>query len=503
MLKNVIFFSIFVSILRVLYVLSGHIDLSPEEAQYWLWSKHLDWSYYSKPPLIAYMNAISTAILGDAELGVRINAIILGGLIAVITYFLAKEIFKGYFTDNENLERFAFFCSVLIYGTVGYNLASILFLTDTPLLFFFSLTVLFFWKSVRENKPYLWILTGIFAGLGFLAKYSMILIIPPIIIYGAFFNRKLFFNRWFYISVFIASLFTLPVLIWNYQHDWVSFKHVSSLEGSHIKEITLKKSIQYIGDYIAGQILIISLFLFPFIVYTVFQSIKNRKKEEVFYLFIIPSFIFFVFLYIALKKKVEANWPAFAYISFFILMGFFIYNSKKIVKYFYIPFALSIISLIFLFYTPLLDKVGLGELLPPKKDPTKRLVGWRDLGNEVSKIVKSLGNDRYFLFSETYQVASEMAFYVKPFSKVFCINIGRRKNQFDLWEDINNYSNKGYYGIYITKFSSLPAKVKSAFGELLLKRELKIIYRGEVVKTYYIYLLKDFKGIENLKVDRY
>ena len=503
MLREVIILTVIISIIRIIYVLSGHIDLSPEEAQYWLWSKYLDLSYYSKPPLIAYMNALSTTILGDTELGVRINAIILGGLIGIITYLLAKEIFKNHFNDNKTVEYIAFFSFLILYGTVGYNLASILFLTDTPLLFFFSLTVLFFWKSVKEDKPYLWVLTGIFAGLGFLSKYSMVLILPPIIIYGILFNRKLFKNKWFYISIFIASIFTLPVLIWNYIHDWVSFKHVSSLEGSNIKKITIEKSIKNIGDYIAGQILIISLFMFPFVVFTIFKAFKNRKKEEIFYLFIIPFFVFFLFLYIAIKKRVEANWPAFAYISFFILMGYFIYISKKIKKFFYLSYILSLVLIIFLFYTPILDKIGLGKILPPDRDPTKRLVGWKNLGNEVSKVVKSINTDRYFLFSETYQVASEMAFYVKPFSKVFCINIGRRKNQFDLWEDINNYSNKGYYGIFITQFSSLPPQVKTAFKKLVLKKEFKVIYRGKVVRTYYIYLLEGFKHFKNLEVDRY
>ncbi|HEV08863.1 MAG TPA: glycosyl transferase, partial [Sulfurihydrogenibium azorense] len=94
MLKKVLIFHFFILVLRVLYVLFRDIDLSPEEAQYWLWSKFLDLSYYSKPPLIAYLNFLSTSILGDTEIGVRINAIILGFFIAIITYVFSKELFK-------------------------------------------------------------------------------------------------------------------------------------------------------------------------------------------------------------------------------------------------------------------------------------------------------------------------------------------------------------------------------------------------------------------------
>jgi len=56
-------------IFRILYVLLYPVDLSPEEAQYWDWSRRLDLSYYSKPPMVAYLNALSTAVLGNTELG--------------------------------------------------------------------------------------------------------------------------------------------------------------------------------------------------------------------------------------------------------------------------------------------------------------------------------------------------------------------------------------------------------------------------------------------------
>ncbi|PYI88485.1 MAG: hypothetical protein DME26_03545, partial [Verrucomicrobia bacterium] len=39
---------------RWLYLASGSIELSEDEAYQWMWSKHLAPSYYSKPPLIAY-----------------------------------------------------------------------------------------------------------------------------------------------------------------------------------------------------------------------------------------------------------------------------------------------------------------------------------------------------------------------------------------------------------------------------------------------------------------
>src|ERR1700733_12582303 len=41
------------------------IDLSGDEAQYWDWSRHLDLSYYSKGPLIAYLIRASCSLFGE------------------------------------------------------------------------------------------------------------------------------------------------------------------------------------------------------------------------------------------------------------------------------------------------------------------------------------------------------------------------------------------------------------------------------------------------------
>ena len=46
-----------VTALRIAYLAWGRLDLSPDEAHYWEWSRRLDLSYYSKGPLIAYLIA--------------------------------------------------------------------------------------------------------------------------------------------------------------------------------------------------------------------------------------------------------------------------------------------------------------------------------------------------------------------------------------------------------------------------------------------------------------
>ncbi|ACD66325.1 MAG TPA: phospholipid carrier-dependent glycosyltransferase [Sulfurihydrogenibium sp.] len=480
MFRYVLITHLFFAIIRILYVLYRDIDLSTEEAQYWLWSKHLDLSYYSKPPLIAYFNFISTSILGDTEIGVRINSIIFGFLITIIIYLFSKEIFKD--------EKLAFFISVFIYLIPAYDIASIIFLTDTPLAFFYLLLSYLFYKSVYEKKPSLWILTGISAGLAFLSKYSAVFFFPVAMIFVLFFKRDILKEKWFYISILIAGLFTLPVIYWNIVNDFVSFKHVGKLAGADEK--TLSINLKHFGDYILGQIGINSVFLFAFMVYGVFRAFKE-KDEKLIYLSLSPTIVFVFFGGIALFKNVEVNWPAFGYATLYILGGYVVY--KRFLKISIILMFLSGLSIIILFYTPILDKVGLTNLLPPEKDPIKRLVGWQELGSYVKSLTEKY--QKNFIFSDSYHISSELAFYVKPFRQTYCIRIDRRMNQFDLWEGIEKYENKGYYGIYVTDHL-ITEKVKSGFESLEFESQYKVKYRGKEVKTYYIYVLKNYKHIE-------
>ncbi|SNZ07918.1 Dolichyl-phosphate-mannose-protein mannosyltransferase [Persephonella hydrogeniphila] len=477
------------AVLKIVYTLLNITDLSTEEAQYWVWSKNLDIGYYSKPPLIAYMNFISTSIFGDTELGVRINAIFIGFAIGILVFVFVREIFKD--------EKLAFFSSVLITAVPAFQVGSYIFLTDSPLAFFWILTIYLFYRAVNEKKPVLWVLTGVSAGLGFLSKFLIVLFLPPALLFLYLFKREIFRERWFYFSVLIASLFTVPVIIWNFQHDFVTFKHVFNL-GEAKKEISLSKSAEYIGNYIASQIGLNSVFLFPFFFYAVYRGFKERKNFRIFYLWIFPVFIFLVFLYIARKKNVEANWPAFGYATLYILTAYYIYM-KKWFKGFIFAFVLSIWSIFTLFYPFYLDKIGLGKIYPPKVDPLHRLVGWEGLGKKVSEVVKDLKTDKYFVFSESYHIASELWFYMEGNPRTYCVVINRRMNQFDLWPGIEQFEGKGYTGIYVSRWG-LPKKIRDSFRKVKAHYRYDIIYRGWKYRTINIYVLED---LIKLKQDRF
>src|SRR5262245_46064480 len=52
-------------------VMAWIIPISPEEAYHWNFSRHLDWSYYDHPPMLAWAIAAGRLVFADTELGVR------------------------------------------------------------------------------------------------------------------------------------------------------------------------------------------------------------------------------------------------------------------------------------------------------------------------------------------------------------------------------------------------------------------------------------------------
>src|SRR5689334_3969505 len=74
-------------------VLAGVVSLSPQEAYYWQYARHLDLSYFDHPPLAAWTIRATTALLGDGERAVRLAAALHGALFALFFFLAGRRLF--------------------------------------------------------------------------------------------------------------------------------------------------------------------------------------------------------------------------------------------------------------------------------------------------------------------------------------------------------------------------------------------------------------------------
>jgi 4-amino-4-deoxy-L-arabinose transferase-like glycosyltransferase/membrane-associated phospholipid phosphatase len=545
-------FLLVLSLFRIYYIQNGPLDLSPDEAHYWEWSRRLDLSYYSKGPMIAYLIYLGTSVFGYTIFGIRIMAVIFSALSSIFLYSLGKNLYD---------EKVGLSSAILIQIIPLFSTFGVLFTIDSPFIFFWILSLYLFSKAANiraESKesnsatdncfkvgdtPSLtlpsvrvdsdlrwggmgwggnselrtqnsklssnsslithhssliyWVLLGLSIGLGLLTKYTMAAFYLCAFLFLLFVKeyRKLLLTKGPFIAFIISLLVFSPVMGWNVNHDWITFKHTAGQ--AHLEDgiqISLKSFFEFFGS----QFGVITPLLLILMAVSVWRLRKKREGAFLFW-FSMPVIVFFLLK--SIQAKVQANWALPGYLSGIIAFSAFymkrFYSEKGGPKIF-IATAVLLSALVtaVAYYPSILN-------LPVKLDPTSRVRGWKELGAEVTKIYEQMSATRpVFIFSDRYQVSSELAFYVKGHPVTYCINLGRRMNQYDLWPGFNNLLH--YDAIFVSIGDNMvPDKIVTAFKKVE-KRAFKSYTKKQIeLRDYSIFLCYDFKGIKEKKPESY
>lgn len=270
--------------------------VSPDEAYYFAWARHLQMSYFDHPPMISWIMALGYPFW-KTPFGARLPGVILGHL-SFVPWFLILRRLK--FSEHQ-IELWLFL--ILFNPLVG--LGSFIVTPDVPLAFFWSWSILAL--LMVKDKPDLknWIFLGLAVGLGFLSKYMMVLFVPAAIIY-LYQEKKtnLLKTSGFWLSVFIGLLCFSPVLIWNYQNDFASLGFQTKHGFGESGGFDLAWTLEYIGAQ-AGL-------LNPFVVMALVLGIYlGLVKDRLLVTFSLVPLVFFLFT--STRARVEANWPICAY----------------------------------------------------------------------------------------------------------------------------------------------------------------------------------------------
>ncbi len=207
--------------------------LAEDEAFYWLWSKHLDWSYSTKGPGIAWIISLTTWYLGDTEFGVRAAAPVFAAMTAWFAALMAY--------DATRSSRAAFLTAVVATLAPGFQLMALVMTIDGPYVACWTLAA---WAMQRyflggapsdtnaagvPRAPYA-ALAGLAIALGFLAKYTALLLIPGLVLFAWVGRRRLRSPRagraWLLAGAAIVALGFVPVVVWNQRHGWPTLAHL-------------------------------------------------------------------------------------------------------------------------------------------------------------------------------------------------------------------------------------------------------------------------------------
>ena len=473
---------------------SGKWPLDAEEAQYWQWSRHPDWSYYSKGPMVAYLIALTTRLGGHTEFWVRFPAVVLGIGLAGIAYVLACRIFQS--------QRAGFLSVVLLSLMPLYAAGSFLMTTDSPFVFCWGLTGLFLCRAVRRRSESSWYAAGIGFGLGLLSKYTMLMLVPCVLLWllASPKLRPWLRRREPYEAALLGFLIFSPVIVWNARHGWPSARHVLVQAGAGGKSSSLWGGPEFLGS----QVAVVSPFLFLLTILGVAWAWREgvrQEREDLLLLACLSGPIFLFFQGWSFITKVQANWGAHAYFTAAVAVagwsgtwptwGEHRESTRRLNGLLH---ASIITPAVFLSVFIVADLCGpFGVRVPGALDLVgKRLRGWPELGQAVGDVARHSGSP-LFLVSDRYQIASELAFYVEGNPRVYNANLGRRMNQYDLWG--NWEALKGQDGLFITYGAGdPPQELRPAFREVVRVRVVPIVYRGQHLRDFSIYRGRNFLG---------
>ncbi len=481
------------SLFRIYFIITGPFDLSADEAHYWEWSRRLDWSYYSKGPMIAYLIYAGTAVFGNTVFGVRILAVVLSALSSVLIYKLGRDLYD---------EEAGLIAALLIQVVPLYSVFGVLFTIDSPFIFFWILSLFLFWKAIEvpsdaSNSGLIrWCALGISIGLGLLTKYTMALFYFCGFLFFVFHkdSRKFLLNKGPYISFLLSLAVFSPVISWNAAHGWVTLKHTAGQ--AHIAS-GLTISAKDFFEFLGSQAGVITPLLFA-LIFVALWRIRKEKSGAFAFWFCVPVVLFFILK--SAQGKVQANWALPGYASGFI--AFAAYYAGGAIKMEGRSKVLPAAAVLMAFALTAFAHFPSVLHLPRKLDPTMRLVGWRQLGHEADLANKELSSGgTSFVFSDSYQMASELAFYMKGNPRTYCINLGRRMNQYDLWPGFENF--KGYNALLVMYDErQLPPELGDSFARSE-RVPVVITLKGDKIMKFTMFKCYDFKGIKSKPPETY
>jgi 4-amino-4-deoxy-L-arabinose transferase-like glycosyltransferase len=251
-------------------------------------SRRLSLSYFDHPPLHLWIAHFAALAVGENVVA-RAPFVALFFATGWIYYRFASELFGS---RAALIGLFALNATPFFFASAGTWIVP-----DGPLLFglavaAFGGTRLFFPKPDKVLAWRFWLLIGVGLGLAGLAKYSAVLIAGGLVGFVVLSPKQ---RHWLkhpasYVSVGVAVAIIMPVILWNAQHDWVSFE----FQGARALPSGGLRAVQFLTMAL-GEIAFLSPWIFAPLVAGLANALRHRGDER--YLFLLclslPSIILF------------------------------------------------------------------------------------------------------------------------------------------------------------------------------------------------------------------
>jgi 4-amino-4-deoxy-L-arabinose transferase-like glycosyltransferase len=449
--------------------------LYPDEAQYWFWAQHPAFGYYSKPPLVAWLIALTTAGFGDSEFAIRLSAPLLHAAAAGIVYAIAARLY----------DRRTGFWSAIAYVTLpGVSLSAFIISTDAVLLPCWAAALYAFVRAREPGSGRWWLIAGLAAGAGLLAKYAMaywfisafgfVLLAP---------GERRHLRPLVGVTA-IAGLIYLPNLWWNWSHGFVSYLHVRDNAALSARLLHPTAFLEFLGS----QFGVIGPVFFAALVLIVARPrALLEPRARLLAAFALPTLT--LMLALSLLSRAEPNWAAPAYVSAIVLVvAWAIEHGWR--RWLGAAVTLNLAVAVALFGTA--DALAaIGVALPAKYDPLHRLRGWRELGQTVATLLAM--HPDLTLLADDRELLAALIYYVRPhpFGAVEWNPIPGVTDQWRLVNNIGTHRGEDFLAVTV---HGLVDEMRPDFAELTPLTTIATHSGPGGGTVYTVYIARGFRG---------
>jgi len=423
------------------------LNLHYDEAQYYAWSLHPAWGYYSKPPLIAWVIAAACATCGDSEFCIRLPAALALAAAAGFVFAIARRLAGP---------RIALPAALLFALAPLVSFLSLFMTTDSLLLLAWAAGLYAFVRAVEAPRSRAdvagrgrlawWSAVGLAAGVGLLAKYTMgIFALSALGYLAARPRRALLRSAGPWIAVVVAAACFAPNLAWNEAHRFATFAHTATISELDRAGLEPRRLVEFIGAQVAvfGPL---AWFGVAFATRRARDTAAGaadgpvpdgpwaaRDAGRLLLWFTLPFLA--VISAQALVARANANWAAPTYVAASILAAVGLLPRRTwFAAAIVVDVALAIVGLQ---YREVASAFGVEWRW---RDPAAELQGWDRLGPQVAGLLKSAGSDGRpaRLLTDDRSLLSWLTYYARPLAADALIwNVLRHvENHFDLLYDV-------------------------------------------------------------------
>jgi len=308
-----LWFVLVLTALRLAALFASPLQLYPDEAQYWLWSRTLDFGYFSKPPMIAWAIWATTHLGNDSEPFVRLSAPLFHAVAAVALFGAGRRLYGPW----------AGLAAAVVYSLMpGVQQSSFTIATDAPLLCFLSLALLAYASLQQVEEGRIWRAVGLGAALGLamLSKYAAIYAVIGIALHLALSPtaRKAWSPAKIAAAVLTFAAVLAPNLIWNAQHHFATVEHTAANADLGGRLFNPGEMLTFVGEQfgvfgpVAFLVLIVGLVL-------AIRRRTLRDPELMLVCLTLPPLV--VVTAQAFLSRANANWAASAYVAGSVLVA--------------------------------------------------------------------------------------------------------------------------------------------------------------------------------------